>query len=36
MEKETLALKVFGGAVTARTERKENEGSGEWRREKRE
>lgn len=31
-QKETLALKVFGGAVMAGAERKKNEGSGEWRR----
>lgn len=30
-QKETPALKVFGGAVMARTERKKDEGSGEWR-----
>lgn len=30
-QKETLALKVFAGPVMARSERKKNEGSGEWR-----
>lgn len=30
-QKETPALKVFGGAVMAGTERKKNEGAGEWR-----
>lgn len=31
-QKEMLVLKVFGGAVMAWSERKKNEGSGEWRR----
>lgn len=30
-QKETSELKVFGGVVMAKTERKKNEGSGEWR-----
>lgn len=29
-QKEMRALKVFGGAVMAGTERKKKEGSGEW------